>query len=146
LIEADTEKDFEIESAIRCHFLQPESEFGLRWAITPIDTLPNGTIYSNSCLLFLNQAKQVYVQKYLFKEDKYVDILSTTDFYSDDIFDFQKIRIVKRGKEMNLFINDKLVKTFPSDEPALRDLGFVMRRKVKIEVDYLKLNYLDPSP
>jgi hypothetical protein len=121
LLELDAEKNFEIESRIKGIFLENGSEFGIRWSISPTETMPNGTVFNNSYLIFLKNNKQVYVRKYLYKEDKYIHILDRIDFASEDINRFQTIRLIKEGTTMSLYINDGFVSAFEFIEPMIRD-------------------------
>ena len=143
LLEVDPKRNFEIETRIKGQFKESSSEFGVRWSISPTKTLPNGTIYNNSIMLFLKQSKQLYIRKYLYEENKYIPTRNRTSFYTTDIHDFQKIRIVKVDDFMLVYINDVFTTKFIFKEPMIRDFGFLMRGKTKVEVDYLKVNYID---
>jgi len=132
LMDIDDNKNFEIEVSIKNISGANKNGFGIGF----------GLLDAKNFFGFKINNKNKY-KLYKFEDGKMESIIPWTksEYINQGTGSTNKLKIKKEGEKMKLFINDHFIASSPFQNFFGNGVGFVVDRKQKVAVDYIRVIY-----
>lgn len=135
-IDIDTQKDFSIEASFTKETGALGYTYGLNFGRKNT---------ANDIGFFISNNGQYIFRKY--ENNNFIAIIpwTSSSAIKTNLFDTNKLKVVKKGKLMRFYINDIYVNEAPFQPFFGKEIGFSIYNKQTVSVDFLRVKYLNNS-